>query len=157
MHSFLFAKSRRHYAKVINCTQLRMRKQFPFHKKRFFLKINNIFYFGHDIYTKLFIQSESLVKIKVMSLQLFFVLLVTWAFICKQRLLHGKEIVLNNIFKTTNDVMKLTDPILKGIYKVLKSSCQSATLKEPVQFFKLFHDGDPYHIETSSSIYRANQ
>ena len=84
-----------------------------------------------------------------MSLQLFVVLLVTSAVICKQKLLHGKETVLYNIFKTTNDVMKLTDTILKGIYKVLQSSCKSITLKEPVQFFELFHDGDPYYIENS--------
>ena len=139
MHSFLFAKPRRHYAKVVNCGRLRMCKQSRFRKKSVFLKTNNIFFnLNHDIYTKLL--SESSVKIKATSLQLFFVHLVTSVVI---RLLHGKEIVLFNIFKATNNAMTLTDFLLKSVYKVLQRSWKSVTQKQSVQFLKLFYDGDP--------------
>ena len=72
-----------------------MRKQPPPQKVQAFLKLItfSISTTG-DIYAKLLTFSKSSVKRKVKSASTFFVILLTSAVICKQRLLLGNEIVL---------------------------------------------------------------
>ena len=76
-------------------SQLCMRKQPPPQKVQAFLKLITFSISTTvDIYSKLLTLSKSSVKRKVKSASTFFVILLTSAVICKQRLLLGNEIVL---------------------------------------------------------------
>ena len=72
-----------------------------------------------DIYPKMLKFSKSSVKIKVISGWIFFVILLTSAFIRKQRIFHGNEIV--KFFKS-HKLYDVERTILERTYKVLQSS-----------------------------------
>ena len=85
------------------------------------------------ILKKLLAVSESSVKIKVRLPWTFFVIFLTSAVICKQRILHGKEIVQ---YLQNYNVITLAQTILKSPYTVLQESRNETIFKQPVQFSK---------------------
>ena len=85
------------------------------------------------ILKKLLAVSESSVKIKVRLPWTFFVIFLTSAVICKQRILHGNEIAQ---YLQNYNVITLAQIILKSPYTVLQESQKETIFKQPVQFSK---------------------
>ena len=87
-------------------------------KNVFFMKLAILFISTtRCIFTKLLDVSESSIKIKVRSDQTLFVILLTLAVICKQRLLDRNEIVQ---YLHNSKLITLAKIILESLYKVLQ-------------------------------------
>ena len=87
-------------------------------KNVFFMKLAMLFISTtRRIFTKLLDVSESSIKIKVRSDQTLFVILLTSAVICNQRLLDRNEIVQ---YLHNSKLITLAKIILESLYKVYK-------------------------------------